>query len=113
MRVRKTADIGRIASKHFVKLTTVSGTKNNSSHNSHNTIYNNNQQQIGDKEPSGTLTGSKRNKGGIVFSTGGGAKDKTGAPKTPPLNNMNHVTVQNPQNDNEVEEMETQEGEFT
>lgn len=45
-----------------------------------------------------------------MFSTGGGAKDKTGAPKTPPLN-MNHVTVQNPQNDNEVEEMETQEGE--
>lgn len=55
--------------------------------------------------------------GGIVLlgntgSGGGGAKDKTGAPKTPPLN-MNHVpAAENPQNDNEVEEMETQEGEL-
>lgn len=55
-------------------------------------------------------TVTKKNKGGIVFGTGGGAKDKTGAPRTPPLN-MNHVPAENPQNDNEVEEMETQEGE--
>lgn len=58
------------------------------------------------------VAASKKNKGGIVFGTGGGAKERTGAPKTPPLNNMNHVPIENPQNDNEVEEMETQEGEL-
>lgn len=62
-------------------------------------------------ERDSTLAGPKKNKGGIAFGTGGGAKDKTGAPKTPPLN-MNHVSAQNPQNDNEVEEMETQEGKW-
>lgn len=47
---------------------------------------------------------------------GSGVKDKTGAPKTPPLT-MNHVTATedrrneaNLQNFNDVEEMETNEG---
>lgn len=104
-RVQKTADIGRIASKHFVKLTTVSGTKNNSQ-NSQNTVYH---CVTTDKE---FIANSKKAKS--VF--GSGVKDKTGAPKTPPLT-MNHVTATedrrneaNLQNYNDVEEMETNEG---
>lgn len=54
---------------------------------------------------------SKKNKGFVA-----GAKEKSGAPETPPLS-MNHVTGQDrknevtPQNNvNDVEEMEIQEG---
>lgn len=60
------------------------------------------------------LPNVKKNKG----SLGQGCKEKSGAPVTPPQSgdNMNHVTGQdrrtdiNPQN-NEVEEMDTQDGE--
>lgn len=52
------------------------------------------------------------NKSGIEFHDRDGTLFTARAPKTPPLNNMNHVPVQNPPNDNEVEEMETQEGEL-
>lgn len=86
-------------------MTTVSGTKNNS-HNPHNAFS---QLVAADKDPAVV---PKKNKSGLVT----GAKDKTGAPKTPPLT-MNHVTTAqdrrnevNPQNENEVEEMETQDG---
>lgn len=106
-RVRKTADIGRIASKHFVKLTAVSGAKSNS--------YSNSASNGGDanfkESPALHLKKSKN-----VF--GSGYRDKTVAPRTPPLD-MNHVTgqdrrVANPLNNvGEVEEMETQEGERT
>jgi hypothetical protein len=102
---KKTARIGRVTSKHFVKLTTVSGTKNNT-HNNHG----GNCCVAADKD---LLVNTRKNKGVFGFAT----KDRTGATKTPSLN-MNHVTGQyrrnddNPQNQvNEVEEMETQEGE--
>lgn len=62
------------------------------------------------------MPNTKKNK----VTVGSGCKDKSGAPLTPPQSgdNMNHVTGQdrrndfNPQN-NEVEEMDTQDGKST
>lgn len=99
-RVEKPARIGRVTSKHFVKLTTVSGTKTPTQNHGTNCCI------PSDKDLS---VSTRKNKGVFGF-----AKDRTGAAKTPTLN-MNHVTGQYRRNDDnppvgEVEEMETQEG---